>query len=349
MIARRGSGPGGPGGGGLRASPRKGGWVQGVSIEDQLREMRQQLQEQHRFSQEQERRLQEQERCVQEQEQDIAAMRQERDKDHEVVCCLMDLVEDTAPTAVVQEMVSRVADQVTDQVGETSGAWRSALSDVEGKLEALTDRAQSLDKQLQAVSLKLLSVPDQSGLLQKLEDSVHDIGRRLETASGNIAEINIRLLGTISEDPMATTHLTASAAEERLRAVEGSFERAAVLWESQLQSVCRRELALARQQWDRQVGEKDASVSAQRDADHSRLQRRIDEAALQHEELTQQVLAQRNDIASLKQSSSLAEAKTEALATGLATVSAHKAGREDAQATHLSSLRDSLDQLERYA
>eukprot|EP01043_Picozoa_sp_COSAG02_P013211 COSAG02_NODE_525_length_20713_cov_5.808286_3_plen_343_part_00 len=342
MIARHGSGPGGPDDGGLRASPRKGGWGQGVSIEDQLRAMRQQLQEQHRFSQEQEQRLQEQ-------EQDIAAMRQDRDKDHEVVRCLMDLVEDTVPTAVVQEMVSRVTDQVSEQVGETSDAWRSALSDVNGRLEALTDHAQSLDKQLQAASLKLLSVPDQSALLQKLEDSVHDIGRRLETASGNIAEINIRLLGTISEDSVTTTQLTASAVEQRLRAVEGSFERAAVLWESQLQSLCRKELALARQQWDEQVGERDASVSAQRDADHDRLQRRIDEAALQHEELTQQVLAQRNDIASLRQSSSLAEAKTEALATGLATVSAHKAGREDAQATQLSSLRDSLDQLERCA
>eukprot|EP01043_Picozoa_sp_COSAG02_P043159 COSAG02_NODE_3733_length_6312_cov_3.880251_8_plen_376_part_00 len=343
MIARRG-GPGGFGGG-LRSTPRKGGWGPGLSIEDQLEHLREQLQEQQRCFAEQEQRVHEQQRCVREHEEEMVAMRQAREKDHEVVRCLMDLVEDTVPTADVHAMISRV----TDQIGETSDAWRSALSDVDAKLEALTDRAQSFDQHSQELSLKLLSVPDHSAPLQKLEGSIHDIERRLETASGNIAEINIQLLGMTSEDPAASTHIATSAVEERLRVVEVSIERAAVLRDSQFESICRRELALARLQWEHQADEKDESVSAQRHADHSRLQRRIDECVTQHDELAQQVLAHCNDLASLKQSSALVEAKTEVLATGLATVSAHKSGREDAQAAQLSSLRDSLEQLERCA
>ena len=131
MIARRGSR--GDFGGGVRSSPRKGGWGQGLSIEDQIEQLCDQLQEQQQCFAEQEQRVQDHERHMQEQEKEMVTMRQEREKDHEVVRCLMDLVEDTLPTADVHGMVSRVA----DQIGETSDAWRSALSDVEAKLEAL--------------------------------------------------------------------------------------------------------------------------------------------------------------------------------------------------------------------
>lgn len=331
-----------------RASPRRAGWVQGLSIEEKLEQLQQRAQEQEQRAREHAQRIEEQEQRVREQarrlrehEQEMAALRQEREKDNEVVRCLMDLMEDTVPTADVHAMVARV----TDQIGESSAAWRSALSAVEAKLETVAGSVQPLDGKQHAASPREHLVP-----LQKLETSIHDIERRLETASGNIAEINIRLLGKgHTNDSKTTAHPTMSAMDEKLRGMEVSIERAAMLWESQLESMCRRELALARMQWEQEANERDGSVAAQSHADHARLQQRIDECALRHEQLAQQVLAQRADLASLKQSSALAEAKAEALATGLATVSAHKSGREDAQAAEHSSLRDALEQLERCA
>jgi hypothetical protein len=321
-------------------------------------------------------------RRVQEQERATAAMKKEREKDAEAVRCLMDLVEDTMPTADVHALAARA----TAQVEASAAGWRTALSAVEAEVVTLAGRVQSLERsrreadhspamlqvpmqprpgppsQLGALpqpgppprpespqqSAAAAPMPDHSVALRTLADSVHDLDRRLERASGNITDINIRLLSGVA--PMAAaaeTPLDGSAVEGRLRAVETAVERAVVLIERRVEGICRKELALARLQWEQGVNEHGAAESTQSHTNHGLLTERIDKVVQQQEELVHEARTQRHELSRLEQNGASTVAKVEALVTDLAAVAAHKSGREDAQAAELSSFRENLTQLER--
>ena len=307
-------------------------------------------------------------RRVQEQERATAAMKKEREKDAEAVRCLMDLVEDTMPTADVHALAARA----TAQVEASAAGWRTALSAVEAEVVTLAGRVQSLERSRREAdhSPAMLQVPmqprpgppSQLGALPQpgppprpespqqsaAAAPMHDLDRRLERASGNITDINIRLLSGVA--PMAAaaeTPLDGSAVEGRLRAVETAVERAVVLIERRVEGICRKELALARLQWEQGVNEHGAAESTQSHTNHGLLTERIDKVVQQQEELVHEARTQRHELSRLEQNGASTVAKVEALVTDLAAVAAHKSGREDAQAAELSSFRENLTQLER--
>ena len=299
-------------------------------------------------------------RRVQAHDVQLLAAERERAKDAETVVCLMDLVEDTMPTADVHALVV----QMQNEVAASTNGWRTALAQLEATVLALDDRVQSLEhsraagEQARGAAVTPVPAPapapasplgvapslGDTAALRQLAQAMQAMDRRLEMASGNISDINIRLMGTPSADAAGSSRLDASQVEERLRSVEVTVERTVVQVERRAESICRAELALARSEWG-EGGAGTPGVSVRRHGD-SALVARVDGIEQGQQGFAGEIRKLGSEMKRLDESSSTNAARVEAVAVDVAGVEARKNMRADAQADELTACRAALTRLE---